>query len=119
MDKQTLEYIVKKTKELIAAPSCCAEAKQAAQAWLDAVGTEHQAEQTKRYIAELEEDIGTVDGLLAFAESEAGRRHFGDEAAKNMAEHARELKANGATYCDCPACNAVAAILEKKQEIFA
>ena len=28
-----------------------------------------------------------------------------------------ELKAAGAKYCDCPACQAVEAILEKKKEM--
>ena len=51
MTQETLNYVVEKTKELIAAPSCSQEAKDAAQAWLDAVGTEHEAEETKNYIA--------------------------------------------------------------------
>ena len=72
MNKEVLEFVVEKTKELMAAPSCSQEAKDAAQAWLDAVGTDRQEEETKKYIAELEEDIVTVDGLIAFAESEAG-----------------------------------------------
>ena len=47
MEKNVLDYVVEKTKELIAAPSCSQEAKEAAQAWLDAVGTEKEAEETK------------------------------------------------------------------------
>ena len=77
MTQETLNYVVEKTKELMAAPSCCQEAKDAAQAWLDAVGTENEAEETKKYIAELEEDIMTLDGLIAFAESEMGAQVFG------------------------------------------
>ena len=50
MEKNVLDYVVEKTKELIAAPSCSQEAKEAAQAWLDAVGTEKEAEETKKYI---------------------------------------------------------------------
>ena len=34
------EYIKEKVNELIAAPSCCAEAKAAANNWLDCIGTE-------------------------------------------------------------------------------
>lgn len=48
MSKETLEYVVTKAKELIAAPSCSAEAKEAAQAWIAAVGTDKQAEETKK-----------------------------------------------------------------------
>ena len=40
MSRETVEYVVEKSRELMAAPSCSKEAKEAAQAWLDAVGTE-------------------------------------------------------------------------------
>ena len=42
---------------------------------------------------------------------------FGEEKAKDVAAHAKEIKAAGAKYCDCPACAAVEAILDKKDEI--
>lgn len=116
MEKELLNYVSEKSRELINAATCSAEAKAAAQAWLDAAGTDREAEETKRYIAELEADIVTAEGLEAFAESEAGAKVFGAEA-KNVAAHAREIRAAGAKYCDCPACAAVAAILEKKDEI--
>ena len=116
MKKEVLDFVTEKTKELIAAPTCSQEAKEAAQAWLDAVGTESEQEETKKYIAELEEDIVTVDGLIAFAESEAGKGVFGEKAPE-VAAHGREIKAAGAKYCDCPACQAVEAILSKKAEM--
>ena len=118
MSKETLEFIKEKAKELISAPSCSAEAKEAAQAWLAAVGTDKQAEETKKFIAEMEEDIIPIDGLIAFAESDAGAKVFGDKA-KVIAEHGKEIKAAGAKYCDCPACAAVEAILSKKDELLA
>ena len=68
----------------------------------------------KKYIAELEADIMPIDGLIAFAESDAGAQVFGADVAKNVAAHAKEIKAAGAKYCDCPACAAAEAILEKK-----
>ena len=117
MSKETLEYVVAKAKELMAAPSCSAEAKEAARAWIDAVGTDKQAEVTKSFIAEMEEDIMPVDGLIAFAESDAGAKVFGAEKAKGVAEHGKEIKAAGGKYCDCPACAAVEAILSKKEEL--
>lgn len=116
MNKETVDFIVEKTHELIDAPSCSAEAKAAAKEWLAAVGTDREEEVTGRYFAELEEDIMPVDGLIAFAESEAGARVFGADAAKHVADHAKEVKAAGGKYCDCPACSAVAAILEKRDE---
>ena len=104
MSKETLEYVVTKAKELIAAPSCSAEAKEAAQAWIAAVGTDKQAEETKKFIAEMEEDIIPIDGLIAFAESDAGAKVFGGaEKAKGVAEHGREIKAavvNGLANAD-------------------
>lgn len=115
MDREVLDFVVKKTHELMDAASCSSEAKAAAQVWLDAVGTDREAAETAKYIAELEADIVTVDGLISFAQSEAGASVFGADNAKNIADHAREIKAAGAKYCDCPACAAVEAILEKKE----
>ena len=120
MNTETLNYVTEKTQELIAAPSCSAEAKEAAQRWLNAAGTDKEAEETKKFIAEMEEDIISIDGLIAFAESDAGAKVFGGaEKAKGVAEHGKEIKAAGAKYCDCPACAAVEAILSKKDELLA
>lgn len=105
------EKIIAEVKNLIAAPSCCAEAKAAAEKWLAAVGTDNEAEETKNLVAELEEDIEPIDDLLAFASSPVCADIFGDKAAGFLA-HAKELKASGAKYCDCPACTACANILE-------
>lgn len=116
MKKEVLDFVAEKTKELIEAPTCSQEAREAAKAWLDAVGTDKEQEETQKYIAELEEDIVTVDGLIAFAESEAGAGVFGEKAPE-VAAHGREIKAAGAKYCDCPACAAVEAILSKKEEM--
>ena len=118
MNKEVVEYIVGKTKELMEAPTCSKEAKNAAETWLSAVGTENEETETDKYFAKLEQDIVTVDGLIAFAESDAGSQVFGGEdAAKGVADHARQIKAAGANYCDCPACAAVEAILKKAGKI--
>ena len=117
MKKEILDYAVEKTKELMNAATCSQETKAAAQAWLDAVGTEDEARQTESYIKELEVDNMPIDNLIGFAGSEAGAQYFGEDAAKGIAAHAREIKDAGAKYCDCPACQAVAAILEKKEEL--
>jgi len=115
MNKEVQNYIVEKTHKLINSPSCCSEAKAAAQSWLDAIGTEREAAETKNYIAELEADIMPIDSLIGFAESAAGAKIFGAEAAKNMSAHAKEIKSAGAKYCDCPACAAAEEILQKKE----
>lgn len=114
MNKEVLNYVIEKTHELMNSASCSSEAKSAAQAWLDAVGTEAEAAETQKYIAELEAAIIPIDGLISFADSEHGIQVFGADMAKDIAIHAREIKSAGANYCDCPACAAVAAILEKK-----
>lgn len=117
MNKELLEFVVAKTHDLMAAPSCSKEAMAAAQAWLDAVGTDTEAQETKKYIAELENDIMPIDLLIQFAESDAGTAVFGAEGAKKVAAHAKDIKEKGAVYCDCPACSAAAAILEKKDSL--
>ena len=117
MDKEVLSFVVEKTHELMNAASCSKEAKASAQTWLDAVGTENEAAATKTYIAELEADIMPIDGLIGFAESDAGSQVFGSDKAKDVAAHAKEIKAAGAKYCDCPASAAAEAILEKKDDI--
>lgn len=67
MNKEVLNYIAEKTRELIVAPTCSNETKEAAQAWLNAIGTESEMAETKKYIAELEEDIMPIDNLIRFA----------------------------------------------------
>lgn len=117
MDKNVLEFVVEKTRELIGAPTCSGETRAAAQTWLDAAGTDREAEETVRYIAELEADIMPIDTLIGFAESDAGAGVFGADKAKDVAAHAREIKAAGSAFCDCPACAAVEAILARKDEM--
>lgn len=117
MNKQTLDFVIAKTHELINAPSCSKEAKNAAQNWLNAIGTDQQTLETQKYITELEADIMPIDGLIDFAKSPIGIQIFGEDKAKKVLAHAQEIKAQGAIYCDCPACKAVAAILSKKEEI--
>lgn len=117
MDKEVLSYVVEQTHVLMDAESCSSEARTAAQTWLDAVGTDNEAAETKKYIEELEADIMPVDSLIAFAESETGAQLFGDEVAKGVAAHGKEIKAAGAKFCDCPACAAAEAILLKKDAL--
>lgn len=105
------------TEDLLAAPSACKEIKDAAQNYLNAVGTEKESEVAKAYVDELEADIMPIDGLIAFAESDMGAKVFGEEGAKSILIHAKDRKAAGEKYCDCPACAACEALLNKKSEI--
>ena len=117
MEKALLDFVTAKTNDLLAAPSACQEVKAAATAWLAAVGTEKEAEETAKYIAELETDIMPIDDLIAFGQTELALSIFGAEGVKALQAHAQELKASGAKYCDCPACAACKAILDKKAEM--
>jgi hypothetical protein len=117
MTKEMRAYVAEKSRALMAAPTCCREARAAAQAWLDAAGTENEQAQTKKYLAELAEDIVPIDGLIAFASSPAAAAHMGAEAAKGLLAHAQEIRAAGAKYCDCPACMAARAILDRQAEL--
>lgn len=96
---------------------CCDELKKAAQAWLDSMGTDKQKEAGEKYVAELQESIVTVDGMLAFLPTEEAKAKFGEETANKFYEHAKELKAQGVANCNCPACTAASAVLELKDEI--
>lgn len=118
MNQNVRDYIILKVNELMQAPFCCSEAKAAAQSWLDAVGTENEADQTRKLIAELELDVMPVEGMIAFTESAAAAQLLGKGLVRQLASHARELKGAGTDYCDCPACMAAAAILDKKEELF-
>lgn len=117
MQKDVLEFVVEKTKVLMNSSTCCHELKKAAQTWLDAIGTDQETSETKRYIEALEADIMPVDDLIHFVESSAGIQHFGEELAGNIAKHGKEIKAAGAKYCDCEACVAAECILDKKSEL--
>ena len=114
-----IEAMIEKVKALINAPSCCAEAKEAANKWLEAVNTEEQDEAAKALIEEIAADIIPIDGLIAFAGSEDGKKIFGEEKAAGIEAHAKKIKAEGARFCDCPACTAVAAILADKADLYA
>lgn len=80
------------TGDLLAAPSACKEIKDAAQNYLDAVGTEKEADAAKAYVAEMEADIMPIEGLISFAESDMGAKVFGADGVKNVLLHAKSAK---------------------------
>ena len=119
MTNEVKEFAKAQTNNLLAAPMACKEVKEQAQRWLDALGTDDEAAQTKQYVAQLEGDIMPIDQLIGFAQSEHGAALFGAEKAKEVADHAISIKAKGAKFCDCPACAACEAILSKKDALLA
>ena len=88
------------------------ELKDAGQKWLDAAGTENAKAAADALAKEIKEDICTVDDVIGFFETADAVKLFGEETAKNVAAHAREIKSKGAKWCDCPACAAGLRILE-------
>ena len=118
MKQDVKEYVIQKLNEMTSIPYCCEEAKSAAADWMNALGTDKEAEQTEKLLAELEEDLLPIDNYIAFAGSEAGINVFGGEdGAKKEISRTKERKAAGAKYCDCPACAAALAVLDKREEL--
>ena len=118
MKENVKDFMVSKVNELVDAGSCCGELKALGKAFLEAVGTEKEEEALKALLAEIEEDIMPIEGLISFANSDAGAQVFGGaDKAKEVAAHGEAVKAAGGKYCDCPACAACEAILERKSEL--
>lgn len=111
-----MEKAIERTKELLS-NWCCDELKEAAQNWLDSIGTDKEKEAGKKYVLELQDSIVTVDGMLEFLPTDEAKAKFGEETASKFYEHAKELKTQGVANCDCPACTVASAVLEVKDEI--
>ena len=93
--------LAEETRRLVNIEWARPELKAAAQAWLDTMEDgEANAEPAKAFVKALEESICTVEELAANPQ---------------FAEHAAELKAKGALFCDCEACTIAADLLSKKE----
>ena len=112
--KKIRDDLKAKVEELIAAPSCCADVKAAAQAWLDTYddGNANQAP-AKALVKALEESVCTIDDAIGFYKSDAAKVIFGDAQTAKVAE-AEAAKAAGETVCTCAACQLGAEILKSK-----
>ena len=102
---------------LLDAPQSNATVKEFAQSWLDAEGTEKQAELTKQLVSVAEQNIALIDETIGFAGSELAVQILGEEGAANLLQHAKDIKAEGAEFCDCPSCTAAKNIIDLKAEI--
>jgi len=99
-------------ENMIAAPSCCQELRDAGKKYLASVGTPEEKTAFDVLLAEIKNSVCTLDETIPFFESERGTQIFGAEKARAMAAHARERKARGEKWCDCPACAAGVKILD-------
>ena len=68
------------------------------------------------FVAKLKESISTFAENIEFFGSKAGEEAVGKEAAEQIRKHAEEMKAQGKTYCDCPACTKAREILKELGE---
>ncbi len=100
----------------IDAASSCPEFKEAAQNYISALGTDGEATAAAALVAEAKEDISPIDGTIAFFGSDMAKQIFGEELAAEKLAHAKEIKAKGAVYCDCPGCLAAKAIIDAEAE---
>ena len=102
---------------LLNAPKSTPTVKEFAQSWFDAEGTEKQAELTKQLVSVAEQNIALIDETIGFAGSELATQILGAEGAANLLQHAKDIKAEGAEFCDCAACVAAKNIIDLKAEI--
>ena len=65
----------------------------------------------------LDKYVSSLDETIGFAESDMGKKVFGEERAAEMVKLGRELKSKGEKYCFCPACQAGAAIYANKESL--
>jgi hypothetical protein len=116
MEKTLEKKIREKTQELIAAESVCPDAKKAAERYLKALKEGKEERERAAFLKELKEDLTPIDGLLAFANSSKAAQCFGEDKVQAFRKHCQDLKASGARYCDCPACQAAASLIELLQK---
>ena len=91
---------------LLDAPTSNETVKEFAQSWINAEGTPKQEELTKQLVS-----------VAGFAGSELATQILGEEGAANLLQHAKDIKAEGAEFCDCPGCVAAKNIIDLKAEI--
>ena len=110
---------VNEKKELVSAVinsnTACPELKEASKKYLEAVGTENENGAARALIAELNEDVNTIDDTIAFFKSDFAKSIFGDET-ENKLSAALKAKENGDTVCICDGCRAGYEILKVKDE---
>ena len=102
---------------LLDAPTSNETVKEFAQSWINAEGTPKQEELTKQLVSVAEQNIALIDETIGFAGSELATQILGEEGAANLLQHAKDIKAQGAEFCDCPGCVAAKNIIDLKAEI--
>ena len=91
--------------------------KEFAQSWINAAGKPEQEKLTKQLVSVAEQNIALIDETIGFAGSELAVQILGEEGAANLLQHAKDIKSQGAEFCDCPGCVAAKHIIDLKSEI--
>ena len=102
---------------LLDAPTSNETVKEFAQSWINAEGTPKQEELTKQLVSVAEQNIALIDEVIDYARSERTIQSLGEEGAAKLLQHAKDIKAEGAEFCDCAACVAAKNIIDLKAEI--
>ena len=97
----TKTEVMEKIKEVAAAPNVYAGLKAKAEVYL---ADSENKEKAKALVEELKADVCTIDSVIALFDSPEGKKLVGEETAAKIAGHAKEVKAAGGKFCDCPAC---------------
>ncbi|MBQ4430482.1 MAG: hypothetical protein IJP89_05515 [Synergistaceae bacterium] len=87
----TKQEILAKVNELIAAPSVCANVKEAAEAYAKS----QNKDTASALVKALEAEVCTVDELIGLCESEDGKKFFGAEKAGEWLRPRRSQKLRG------------------------
>ena len=109
----TKQEIIAKVNELIAAPSCNSALKSAAENYLKA----QDKKSADALVKALEENVCSIDELIAFAGSDIGKGIFGAEQAAKTLKAAQDAKDKGEKFCICPACQAGYKIYDNKEAL--
>ncbi|MGI6756265.1 MAG: 3-hydroxyisobutyrate dehydrogenase [Atopobiaceae bacterium] len=114
MDQELLDFTTKKVEAMLRAPMASKDTKAAAQAWKDAISDGEDAETaTNALMDAISEKQTTIDGVIAFAQSDMCKQIYGEKKAANMLAHERARKEAGAKFCDCLACKPCHELLAK------
>lgn len=104
-------------KAILDAPTSNETVKEFAQSWINAEGKPEQEELTKKLVSVAEQNIALIDETIGFAGSELAVQILGEEGSANLLQHAKDIKAQGAEFCDCPGCVACKHVIDLKAEI--
>lgn len=110
--------IIENTKKLLNT-HCYERLRAAANEWLESLGTDKEKKASENYVAALKDSIVDIDSVINLFSSDMGIEKFGAEKAAQIASHAKEIKAKGAKWCDCPACTAAMEVLKYEEDLLA